>query len=50
MDTRQRTNVDQWTDLTMYVIKVCSNDTCLLDIDADGEGEVYIHQGRLDRL
>jgi hypothetical protein len=50
MDTRQRTQIDAWTDTTMYVVRVCSNGDYLLDYDADGEGEVYVNEGRLDRI
>jgi hypothetical protein len=45
-ETRARTNIDAWTDRTMFVIKTRKDDV-LLDKHPQGEGEVWIYAGRL---
>lgn len=49
-ETRSRTIADAWSDTYMHVIAVCRTGEALLDYDELGDGEVYIHQDRLQRI
>ena len=48
MDTRSRSNHDEYTGLVGWVARVCRKSNDALIVDARGEEIVWVHTGRLD--